>query len=83
MLVNELIQEQSAKDRAIKLLAEMDWAYDIDMNEDARFNRGERQLKKIKGVLAEIAKNEKDKATELWNEYCPWAGQQPVEQFLK
>lgn len=80
MLLNELMDGSEIADSIMfhpnevrKLLSEMDWAYDIDINDEPRFERGKRTLKKISALFATFNKDQLYEATELWEEYCPWA----------
>lgn len=81
MLVNELLgQNTNALDMSKQALEDMDWAYDMDLLNEVRFDKGRKQLSLIKNQLAKLPI---DEAAELWNEYCPWAAQEPIHVLLK
>lgn len=82
MLVDELFEVATPEMTLENLLVTMDWAYDMDLNEEDRFSRGHNQLKKIKAIAQELAKKDFESVNALWEEYCPWASQQSLKHFL-
>ncbi len=80
MKIEELLNMSAATSNAEVLLVEMDWDYDIDMNNVDRFGRGMRKLEAIKTQLRKI---DESTAQNLWEQISPWSSFQTMKRFLE
>lgn len=87
MKLTELILEHSLEIEAEQALRDMDWNYDLNIDEidNFRLRRGASSLKKAEALIARLYDINEEAARKLWETYCPYAstGSLPSSMFRK
>lgn len=73
MILSELIQQHDLAFRAEAALKTVDWNFDIDGDDVARFSRGAKALREAEQKVGELYRQSPEKAETLWGKYCPYA----------
>lgn len=73
MKLSELIHEPALNVRVEEALKTMDWEFDLDLVDEARFERGQKALKKLEMMVGALHTTKPELAQAMWEAYCPYA----------